>query len=299
MGRLLWTPPKERVLASHMYRFMEEVNRRFNKNFVEYHPLWEWSVENIPDFWATVWDFVQIQASSSYTQVVDDLKKMPGARWFLGAKLNFAKNLLRRRDEKTALLFKGEGQPLRKVSYKELYDSVSRISQALRSLGIKPGDRVVGFMPNMPETTMAMLAATSLGAIWSSCSPDFGIKGVMDRFGQIQPKVLFTADGYFFKGKRFDSMERIREISKQLPSLERLVVVSYTQTPEIRDIPVAVYFEDFIKPYSPQEIEFEELPFEHPLYIMYSSGTTGLPKCMVQTAGGILINHMKEHMLHV
>lgn len=299
MGRLLWTPPKERVLASHMYKFMQEVNKRFNKDFNDYQPLWEWSVENIPDFWATVWDFVDIQASEPYTQVVDDLTKMPGARWFLGARLNFARNLLRRRDSKAALLFKGEGQPIRTVSYEELYNSVSRISQALKEVGVKPGDRVVGFMPNMPETTMAMLAATSLGAIWSSCSPDFGIKGVMDRFGQIQPKVLFTADGYFFKGKRFDSMERIREVTRQLPSLEKLVVVTYTETPKIDDLPKAIYFEDFIRPYQAQEIDFQELPFEHPLYIMYSSGTTGLPKCMVQSAGGILINQKKEHMLHV
>lgn len=299
MGRLLWTPPKERVLASHMYRFMQEVNKRFNKDFTDYQGLWEWSVENIPDFWATVWDFVGIEASEPYSQVVDDLTKMPGARWFLGAKLNFARNLLKRRDSKAALLFKGEGQPIRTVTYEELYDSVSRISQALKEVGVKPGDRVVGFMPNMPETTMAMLAATSLGAIWSSCSPDFGIKGVMDRFGQIQPKVLFTADGYFFKGKRFDSMERIKEVTKQLPSLEKLVVVTYTERPKLDELPKAVYFEDFIRPYHAQEIAFQELPFEHPLYIMYSSGTTGLPKCMVQSAGGILINQKKEHMLHV
>jgi len=299
MGRILWSPPEERVLKSHMYAFMQEVNKRHNKNFKEYQELWEWSVENIPEFWATVWDFVDILASEPYSQVVDDPQKMPGAKWFIGAKLNFAKNLLRRADQKTALIFKGEGQPIREVSYKELYSTVSRLSQALKDLGVTPGDRVVGFMPNMPETTMGMLAATSLGAIWSSCSPDFGIKGVMDRFGQIKPKVLIAADGYFFKGKRFDSIERIKEFTKQLPSLERVILVPYTEMPSTMDFPKAVLFEDIIKPYKEMPIDFVELPFEHPLYIMYSSGTTGLPKCMVQSAGGILINHKKELMLHV
>jgi len=299
MGRILWTPPEERVLKSYMYAFMQEVNKRHNKNFKEYSELWEWSVENIPEFWAAVWDFVDISASEPYKQVVDDPQKMPGAKWFMGAKLNFARNLLRRKDGKIALIFKGEGQPIRKVTYNELYSKVSRLSQAFKDLGVTPGDRVVGFMPNMPETTMGMLAATSLGAIWSSCSPDFGIKGVMDRFGQIKPKVLIAADGYFFKGKRFDSTERIKEFSKQLPSLERIILVPYTEMPSTKDFPKAVLFDDIIKPYKEMPIDFAELPFEHPLYIMYSSGTTGLPKCMVQSAGGILINHKKELMLHV
>ena len=224
---------------------------------------------------------------------------MPGARWFSGARLNYAQNLLRFRDDKVALIFKGEGQPSTKMTYGELYDEVARLAQSLKAAGVQAGDRVVGFMPNMPATIVAMLAATSLGATWSSCSPDFGIKGVLDRFGQIQPKILFTANGYSFKGKPVDSLSRIADILKQLPSIEKVVVVPYTdQNADISTIPNAVHYKDFRSSKSGLEIEFEQLAFDHPLYVMYSSGTTGLPKCMVQSAGGILIHHLKELMLH-
>ena len=240
-----------------------------------------------------------IIASKPYDQVIDDVTKMPGARWFSGARLNFAQNLLRFRDEKVALIFKGEGQPSTKMTYGELYDEVARLAQSLKAAGVQAGDRVVGFMPNMPATIVAMLAATSLGATWSSCSPDFGIKGVLDRFGQIQPKILFTANGYSFKGKPVDSLSRIADILKQLPSIEKVVVVPYTdQNADISTIPNAVHYKDFRSSKSGLEIEFEQLAFDHPLYVMYSSGTTGLPKCMVQSAGGILIHHLKELMLH-
>jgi acetoacetyl-CoA synthetase len=185
------------------------------------------------------------------------------------------------------------------MTYADLYHEVAGLSVSLKNAGIKPGDRVAGFMPNMPETVVAMLAATSIGAIWSSCSPDFGIKGVLDRFSQIRPKILFTADGYIFKGKGFDSLERISGIIKELPSIEKVIVVPYTNpNPEIDNIPGAVLYGSFISRTKNAEINFEQLPFDHPLYIMYSSGTTGLPKCMVQTAGGVLINHMKELLLH-
>ncbi|HID30920.1 MAG TPA: acetoacetate--CoA ligase, partial [Desulfobacterales bacterium] len=265
----------------------------------EYHSLYEWSIENILDFWAAMWEFAEIKASQPYTEVVDDLTKMPGAKWFSGAQLNFAENLLRYRDDQVALIFKGEAQDSIKMTYGELYDEVARVAKSLKELGVQSGDRVVGFMPNMPQTTIAMLAATSLGAIWSSCSPDFGIKGVLDRFGQIKPKVLFTANGYCFKGRKFDSLERIANILKELPTTEKVVVVPYTESdPEISGVPNAVHYEDFKSKEDNLEIAFEQLPFEHPLYIMYSSGTTGLPKCMVQSAGGILIHHMKELMLH-
>jgi acetoacetyl-CoA synthetase len=206
---------------------------------------------------------------------------------------------LRFSDERTALIFKGEGQSPIRMTYAQLYDEVARMAKSLRALGIKPGDRIVGFMPNMPQTTIAMLAATSIGAVWSSCSPDFGIKGVLDRFGQIQPRVIFTADGYFFKGRQIDSLERIAGILKELRSIERVVVAPYTTAnPDIKRIPNAVHWSDFRSKQSGLKIDFEQLPFEHPLYIMYSSGTTGLPKCMVQSAGGILIHHLKELMLH-
>jgi acetoacetyl-CoA synthetase len=299
MAKLLWQPTEEQVRKTNMYRFMKVVNDKYNKNFKEFTTLYDWSVENIPEFWETMWEFADIICSKSYDQVIDDVSKMPGARWFSGAQLNFAQNLLRHRDNRTALIFKGEGQESIRISYAELYDEVARLAQALKETGVKAGDRVVGFIPNMPAATIAMLAATSLGATWSSCSPDFGLKGVLDRFGQIKPKVLFTANGYFFKGKKIDSLERIADIIKELPSIEKVVVVPYSdQDPDISRIPNAVHYRDFKSAQADLKIEFEQLPFDHPLYIMYSSGTTGLPKCMVQSAGGILIHHLKELMLH-
>ncbi len=299
MAKLLWQPSEERIKNSNMYRFMNLINEKYNKSLAEYADLWEWSTENIPDFWASMWEFAEIKASQPYSEVVDDLAKMPGAKWFSGAKLNFAENLLRYRDDQVALIFKGEAQDSIKMTYAELYDEVARVSKSLKEMGVQAGDRVAGFMPNMPQTIIAMLAATSLGAAWSSCSPDFGIKGVLDRFGQIQPKVLFAANGYSFKEKKFDSLGRVADMLKELPTTEKVVVVPYTEAdPDISGIPNAVHYRDFKSPESNLEIEFEQLPFEHPLYIMYSSGTTGLPKCMVQSAGGILMHQMKELMLH-
>ncbi|MBW1659733.1 MAG: acetoacetate--CoA ligase [Deltaproteobacteria bacterium] len=297
MGKMLWKPSEERVKQTNMYRFLQTVNEKFGKNFTDYPSLYDWSVENIPDFWATTWDFVDIKADTPYDEVVEDLDKMPGAKWFPGARLNFAENLLRFRDDQTAIIFVGEGQEPVRTTYRELYDKVSRLAKSLKALGVKPKDRVVGFMPNMTETMIAMMAATSIGATWSSCSPDFGIKGVMDRFGQIEPKVIFTADGYYYNGKQFDSLERISNVVKQLPSLEKIVVISYTrQKPDISFLPNAEHFENFLAEEA-GEIEFEYLPFDHPVYIMYSSGTTGLPKCMVQ-GPGVLLNHKKELILH-
>ncbi|MFC1515294.1 acetoacetate--CoA ligase [Thermodesulfobacteriota bacterium] len=299
MTRLLWTPSPERIQDTNMYRFMDFINERHNRRFTEYPPLYQWSIENIADFWAAIWEFADIKVSQPYTQVVDDLQKMPGAKWFSGARLNFAENLLQHRGNRPALIFKGEDRVNYRLTYTELFDAVAQTAGSLKSLGVQIGDRVVGFMPNMPETIIAMLAATSIGATWSSCSPDFGIKGVLDRFGQIKPKVLFTADGYFFKGNRIDSLDRISEIMKELPSIERVIVVPYTEeAPDVSAVPHAVLYSDFKSPASGTAMEFEQLPFDHPLYIMYSSGTTGLPKCMVQSAGGILIHHLKELLLH-
>jgi acetoacetyl-CoA synthetase len=222
---------------------------------------------------------------------------MPGAKWFEGARLNFAENLLRYRDDQVALIFQSEGQAAGRITYAELYAEVARVAQALREYGVTAGDRIAGFMPNRPETTIAMLAATSIGATWSSCSPDFGIKGVLDRFGQIRPKILFTADGYFFKGKPIDSLNSISKIIEQLPCVKKVIVVPFI-CPEldISGVSNAVHFKCIGA--ASHEIDFQQLPFDHPLYIMYSSGTTGLPKCMVQSAGGILIHHLKELMLH-
>ena len=299
MSKLLWEPEEERIKKSNMSQFMGFVNEKFNQDFSEYEALYQWSVEKIPDFWAAMWEFAGIKASRTYDQVIEDETKMPGARWFPGARLNFAENLLRYRDDQVALIFKGEDHDPIKMTYSRLYDEVARLARSLKELGIEPGDRVAGFMPNMPETIVAMLAATSLGATWSSCSPDFGIKGVLDRFGQIKPKVLFTANGYWFKGKSLDSLNRISNILKELPDIEKVVVVPYTeQDPDLGGVPNAVHFRDFSSSEPNLDIEFEQLPFDHPLYIMYSSGTTGLPKCMVQSAGGILLHQLKELILH-
>ncbi|MGD2187022.1 MAG: acetoacetate--CoA ligase, partial [Desulfobacterales bacterium] len=299
MAELLWKPSEEQIKETNMFRFMNFINETYDQSFNEYAPLYKWSVENIPEFWAAFWKFANILHSKPYNLVIDDVTKMPGAHWFPGAQLNFAENLLRYRDDQIALIFKGEAQAPTRMTYAQLYDEVARLARSLRELGIQPGERVVGFMPNMPESIIAMLAATSLGATWSSCSPDFGIKGVLDRFGQIKPRILFTANGYSFKGKKLDSLERISNILKQLPSIEKVVVVPYTEPEaDISKIPNAVPYPDFRSSASDLDIEFEQLPFEHPLYIMYSSGTTGLPKCMVQSTGGILVHHLKELMLH-
>ncbi len=294
----LWQPSEPRIKDTNMYRFMTLVNERFNKEFTEYTGLWEWSVENLEDFWSTAWEFLDIKASVPYTKAIDNPDKMPGAKFFTNSKLNFAENLLQFRNDRPALVFRGEDSVRRTLTYNQLYDEVAKTAASLRDMGIAKGDRVVGFVPNMPESIIAMLAAASLGAIWSSCSPDFGIKGVLDRFGQTRPRVLFTADGYFFKGKPLDSIQRIAGIVKELPSIEKIVVIPYTTTkPDISALPNAVHFADFKDPDATQ-IEFTQMDFDDPLYIMYSSGTTGLPKCMVQSGGGVLLHQKKELVLH-
>jgi len=295
----IWEPSEERKKNANMTKFMDFVNERYGKKLSSYDELYDWSVTSLADFWASVWEYAEIKASKPYHTVLAPAEHMMRTQWFQGARLNFAENLLRYRDEQTALIFKGEAQRAVRMTYAELYDQVARLAKSLRHSGIKAGDRVVGFMPNMIETIVAMLASTSIGAIWSSCSPDFGIKGVLDRFRQTRPKILFTANGYSYNGKTFDSLERVVGILKELPSVEKVVVVPYTEKrADISHIPGAIHYEDFLSKDSGLEIEFEQLPFNHPLYIMYTSGTTGLPKCLVQGAGGVLLNQMKELKLH-
>lgn len=299
MSEPLWRPSDDRIRTTNMYRFMTTVNERYGTTFETYDYLWQWSVDNIPEFWATLWDFMDIIHSRKYDSVIEDGDIMPGSKWFPGAELNFAENLLRYRDDHEAIIFKSEKNGVTTLTYSELYDRVARLARSMREMGIKRGDRIAGFMPNMPETIIAMLASASIGALWSSCSPDFGIKGVLDRFGQIKPRIIFTANGYWYNGKPFNSIERISDILKDLPSVEKVIVVPFTETaPDISALSNAVLIDDFASDEEGLEIDFEQLPFEHPLYIMYSSGTTGLPKCMVQSAGGILIHHMKELALH-
>jgi len=298
MSKPLWEPSSQRIQNTNMYRFMQEVNQTCNTDFNDYDALYQWSVDDLESFWAEVWRFTQIKASKTYDKIIDDPRKMPGAKWFPGSRLNFAENLLRYNDDKVALVFKGEDSIRRVLTYNELYSATAKVATALKHAGVTVGDRVVGFMPNMPESIIAMLAATSIGATWSSCSPDFGIKGILDRFGQTRPKVLFTADGYFFKGKPLDSLAKIAGIIEQIPSIEKVVVVPYTkECADISAIKNGIHFDDFTDNDS-TTIDFEQLPFDHPLYIMYSSGTTGLPKCMVQSAGGVLLHHAKELFLH-
>ena len=295
----LWEPSAERIRDANMTRFMSFVNDRYGSNISTYHELYEWSVNNIADFWASVWDFVGIKASEGYQMVVEDLSKMPGTNWFPGAKLNFAENLLRYKDDHIAFVSIKETGEKRRMTYAELYDTVAQLAKSLREMGIAPGDRVAGYMPNIIEAAVAMLATTSIGAVWASCATDIGPAAALDRLGQISPKVLFTANGYFYKGKAFDSLANVKEIIEGIPSIEKAVVVPYTEEkPDISGIPGAVHWGDFISNESGLQIQFEQLPFNHPVFIMFSSGTTGKPKCLVQGAGGVLINHLKELIIH-
>jgi len=297
MGQILWKPGKQAVNESQMSQFRLLINDIYGLNLENYDELYQWSLDHASDFWAEMWRFAKILFHEGYSRVVDDLQKMPGAKWFEGGTLNYAENLLRYRDDQPAIHFRGEDQVKRSLTYSELYAAVAKTAQALKAHGIKKGDRVAGFIPNIPEAIIAMLAASSLGAIWSSSSPDFGIKGVLDRFSQIEPRIIFAADGYFYAGKRFDSLEKLSGILAQLPSVEKVVVIPYTETPRIDSIPNSVLWDDFIDN-DATEVHFTALPFDHPLYIMYSSGTTGLPKSIVHSAGGTLIQHLKELMLH-
>jgi len=296
----LWQPGPARIANANLTAFAREVRRRWEVTANDYAALHRWSIAEPAQFWQTVASFCRVRGDGLDGAALSDGDRMPGARWFPDARLNYAENLLRRRDRATALVFWSEERLKTSVTYAELYSEVSRLAQALRAAGVTPGDRVAAYLPNVPGAIIAMLAATSLGATWSSCSPDFGVQGVLDRFGQIEPKVLFAADGYFYNGKTIDLIERLREIAGQLPSVEKIVVVPYTRPrPPLAGLPRAVNVHDFMAPWRAKEIAFERLPFDHPLYILYSSGTTGVPKCIVHGAGGTLLQHMKEHQLHV
>ena len=299
MRKLLWEPSKERVGNANITRFIDLANKRHNVNLSSYAELYSYSINNLADFWSLVWEFTKIKASKSYDAVVVDSYKMPGAKWFIGSYLNFAENLLRYKDNHIALIFKGENQKSSKMSYAELYDAVARLTKSLREIGVRPGDRVAAYMPNVIETVVGMLASTSIGAIWSSSAVDMGPSAILERFGQIEPKVLFIADGYFYKGKALDRLSYAAEITKSIPSIKKVIVASYIkEKADISRIQNAVHYKDFVGKGSGLEIFFEQLPFDHPVYIMFSSGTTGKPKCIVQGAGGVLINQLKEQWLH-
>jgi len=283
----LWTPTPERAAHTELARFLKLANK---PGFAELH---RWSVECPDEFWELLWHFGAVRGEPGLRRLIN-AERMPGAKWFPEAKLNFAQNLLRERDATPAIVFWGEDRIKRYLSKRQLYDLVSRIAQALADAGVEKGDRVAGYLPNLPESVATMLASASLGAIWSSCSPDFGVQGVLDRFGQIEPKVLFCADGYLYGGKEFDCQEKVAQILDKLPSVEECVVVDYLGKPATAGTALI----DFLEPFDPGEIRFAPTGFNDPLYILYSSGTTGVPKCIVHGAGGTLLQHLKEHRLH-
>ncbi|GMR17030.1 MAG: acetoacetate--CoA ligase [Gammaproteobacteria bacterium] len=288
---ILWQPTPQRQRKSALFRFMRQ------QQYDSYAQLYQWSIDEPAAFWEALADFCQVRFSKPAEAVLQQPGDMTSARWFVGSELNFAAHLLRHRGAGAAIIFRGEDGARRELSWDALHHEVAAVAAGLKAAGVGAGDRVAGFLPNCPEAIVAMLAASASGAIWSSCSPDFGINGVVDRFGQIRPKVLFCADGYFYNGKRFDSLAAVRGVVERIPEITHTVVVPFTgSVGSVADIRGAVAWEDFACPGA--ELEFVALPFDHPLYIMYSSGTTGVPKCIVHGAGGTLLQHLKEHVLH-
>jgi acetoacetyl-CoA synthetase len=287
------------MAQANLTAFAEHLSRAFGFRPDGYDALYEWSIREPEKFWTAVWDFCGVVAGWRGDRVLLDGDRMPGARWFPDARLNFAENLLRRRDDADALVFRGENRVQRRLTFRELHERVSQLSRALRAEGVKPGDRVAAIVANMPEAIIGLLATSSIGAIWSSCSPDFGVQGVLDRFGQIGPKVLLSVDGYYYAGKTLDNLGKLRDIVRQLPTVERVVVVPYVDAaPDLSGLERALCLDDYVAPFTPAGIEFAQLPFDHPLAILYSSGTTGVPKCIVHGQGGTLLQHLKEHRLH-
>lgn len=281
-----------------MSAFMQAANVRFGLTLADYSSLYAWSIAECENFWRLLWDFCAVRGDPGGPVLLDG-GRMPGARWFPEARLSFSENLLRRRDDADAIVFWGEDRVRRRLSHGELYDQVAGVAQALHASGVQAGDRVAAFLPNMPESVIAMLASASLGATWCSCSPDFGVRGVVDRFGQIAPRVLFAVDGYYYNGKTYDCLDKLHGIVAALPTLERVVVVPYTRAdPSIAGLAHAMLWDDFAARPAHGEIGFARFPFDHPLLIMFSSGTTGAPKCIVHGTGGTLLQHLKEHVLH-
>ena len=295
----IWTPSPERIARANLTRFLGLVNRRHGFAFDSYEPLYHWSVAQPLEFWDAMWDFAGIRGVKGARVAVDMDRMDPGARFFPDGTLNYAENVLAGAGDDLAIVFRSESGRRRMLSWRELREAVAAFAAALRAAGVTAGDRVAGYLPNLPETIIAALGAAAIGAVWSSCSPDFGVQGLVDRFGQIEPRVLVSADGYGYGGKTFDSLGRVREALRQLPSVERLVVVPYVNDrPSLDGLVSAVLWADFLAPHGAAPLGFEPLPFNHPLYILYSSGTTGIPKCIVHGAGGTLIQHLKEHQLH-
>ncbi len=289
---IIWQPDHVRMKKTAMYRFMKD------QSFDSYDDLYQWSIDNTADFWQALCDFCDVRFSKTADTVLSQSGDMTTAIWFSGSELSFAEHVLRYSGDRAAIIFRGEDGERRELSFDQLKQAVAGLAQALRSAGVEKGDRVAGYLPNCPEAIIAMLAATSIGAIWSSCSPDFGSNGVVDRFGQIKPKILFCADGYIYNGKRHDSLESVKGVLDVIDSIEVTVVTPFSSDDfAIDDIRGAVRWQDFVV--AEAKLEFTQVEFDHPLYIMYSSGTTGVPKCIVHGVGGTLLQHLKEHAIHL
>ncbi|MEI5681412.1 MULTISPECIES: acetoacetate--CoA ligase [unclassified Mesorhizobium] len=295
----LWTPSKDRIAAAPLTTFMSQASSRAGRAFSDYAELHAWSIDDREAFWDLVWDFCGIVGDKG-ARILADGDRMPGASFFPDAKLNFAENLLKKTGPSEAMVFKGEDKVSRRLSWDELHGLVSKLQQLFVRLGVKQGDRVAAMMPNMPETIAAMLATASLGAVWSSCSPDFGEQGVLDRFGQIEPVVFIAPDGYFYNGKEIDVAAKIATVAEKLPTVRTVLVVDYVgKAKEVAaGVEKAEALDTALAPFTAGKVSFERLPFAHPLYILFSSGTTGIPKCIVHSAGGTLIQHVKEQRLH-
>ncbi len=297
MNQPLWQPSSERIAQANVTAFAQSVAGRHGSELRDYRKLRAWSVDRPADFWAELWRFAGVRASRPWQRVLDDGGRMPGARWFAGAELNFAENLLRHRDDRLAMIAWSEDGVRRELTYAELYRRVAALAAALKADGVAPGDRVAAVMPHIPETIIGLLATSALGAIWSSCSPDFGVQGILDRFGQIAPKVLITVDGYRYNGKPIDLRAKLAEVVARLPGLERIVMVPFLDAGAKPGRSAgAVLEQDYAR--GEAALEFAQLPFDHPLCILYSSGTTGVPKAIVHGAGGTLLQHLKELILH-
>ncbi len=295
MTESIWRPSRQRIETSNMQQFLTRHGQQLSSE--DYPGLYQWSIDEPEAFWAAAWEFFGIRSMSDYTNVLDDRQRMPGANWFTGATLNFADNLLRPEYSGVALVSYSETGRRVEMTWEALRRQVASVAQSLRAAGVVRQDRVVGLLPNCPEAIVAMLATASLGATWSSCSPDFGVDGIVERFGQIEPKVLFATDGYFYNGKSIDSRPVVRAVVDQLKQLQALIIVSYRcEKPNLSTFPDALLFSDIAE--DDAELVFEPLPFSHPLFILYSSGTTGIPKCIVHGLGGSLLQHQKEHVLH-